>query len=834
MKHQFANPKKHVRQTNSCGKANPKLRGHAYSHFVNQLQPATGNHSMLHSNPDVIKGKLTIGKPSDKYEQEADKVAAQVMHRMNTTNHEAIQQQNLRQSAEAKRLPNIRNMRYSQITPVLRSVVASDTLVAPGLELAIKNEQSRGRALPNGLREQLEQAFGANFNNISIHTDSVSGELNRLLSAYAFTVDNDIFFRNGAFNPGSRSGKELIAHELAHVVQQGESLKETPLIQRRIGIRAVFVDVEDWSSVVWEEELFLTQRQIDTLIRLIENPEGLDLEAFIREGGSDEERTLRGSLLETALREMHASDQDYIFDNYNELGQAVERRAEAPLQRTLEQAALYQYIEDRIRLGSFSPTDWHEIRERARRAGLAFEGLVDMLSNRLDIILDDAQLISNMCLSDNSEMAGFRSIFSTRISISEQGFRSLQTGLLDSFLSQILTDRTISNTEFLALVEIRDATHPDLIEQALERTNLDEDSRSSLHRLIRISESEQPPAPEVESEGHEHQIRVEASLMTFREAGDELQAVDDPTHEALQSFVEETQWEYSTQHRINVLLEGRSSEDIRDLFVGMHIDVESASLLGRFFSSRESNTLEFWRSAQSISFQERESIRQLTGESRLHLENQSLPEFVIPIITLERVYRGIRGSRAQLDNYRFPSGETRSAIQMNLEFRGRTITLIGPADVLSVENFFNRLNTALSAVPLHHVGFLSQLIIDPSRWETVTAETDRNGETVTVYLNRHGADITLDILNAVTIHEFGHLVHMQAARRVDRFWDRWRVAMQQDRIGVSRYGLTNHFEDFAESYVLYTSGGCSTEATRQRYQHRCGILDEINRTVRFE
>lgn len=790
----------------------------------------------LVSQPPLVQAKLTINQPNDRYEQEADRVAAQVAHRMNDTHREAVQQQNPSESVEVKHFPAIPNAQYSRVTPVLQPTATSDTLIAPNLEIVIKEEKSRGQALPNRLREQIEHAFGASFSSISIHTDAVSDKLNRSLNARAFTIGNDIFFRNGAFNPGSKSGKELIAHELAHAVQQ-ENLKEIPLIQRRIGIRTSFVEIEPSSGCggtgfqVGEETPegvdFLTQPEIHMLVNQLGNPELGNLAGFISQGTSDEEIARRRSLLETTLIGMHTSDDDYIFSDYIELGQEVERRADVALRRDQGQAELQQYIERHIS-GSFGATEWGEIRERARRSGLTFDSLVDMLAYSLDIVLDDAKLISYMCLSDNTEMADFRGIYSTGISTSEEGFRRLQTNLLDSFLSQVLTNNEISNSEFFVLAGIRDAIGPDLIEQALGRTNLDDDSRSSLHRLIRIAEAEQPTTLE-------NQIEVEASLMTFQVEAGEMQAVNDPSHEVLQSLVVETQWDYHTQRGIDVLLEEHSSEDIRDLFVGMNIDDESANLLGRFFSSRESNTLGFWRSAQSISFQvNSEGMRQLTGESSDHLEIQSLPEFVIPSITPAREYPGTIGSLVRQEDYEFSSGETASAIQMTLEFRGRNIVLIGPEDVLDESDFFDLLYAALSRVPLHHLGFLTRLIIDPSRWATVTGEADRDGETVTLYLSRQGANITPDVLYAVTIHEFGHLVHTQAAHEVDRFWERWMEAIQQDRIEVSRYARDSHFEDFAESYVLFISGGCSIETTRQRHQHRCDILDEINRTVRSE
>jgi hypothetical protein len=66
----------------------------------------------------------------------------------------------------------------------------------------------------------MEQAFGSDFNDVKIHTDTEADTLNRQLNAKAFTTGTDIFFRDGEYNPDFDGGKKLIAHELTHVVQQ--------------------------------------------------------------------------------------------------------------------------------------------------------------------------------------------------------------------------------------------------------------------------------------------------------------------------------------------------------------------------------------------------------------------------------------------------------------------------------------------------------------------------------------------------------------------------------------------------------------------------------------
>ena len=89
------------------------------------------------------------------------------------------------------------------------------------LETSIQQARGSGQALPDNVKEPMENAFDADFSQVNIHTDNQSHQLNESVQAKAFTTGTDIFFRQGAFNPTSQDGQELIAHELTHVVQQG-------------------------------------------------------------------------------------------------------------------------------------------------------------------------------------------------------------------------------------------------------------------------------------------------------------------------------------------------------------------------------------------------------------------------------------------------------------------------------------------------------------------------------------------------------------------------------------------------------------------------------------
>jgi len=84
----------------------------------------------------------------------------------------------------------------------------------------INRERSGGQPLDSDVQKQAGGAMGHDFNGVRAHTSPEADALNRQLGAKAFTTGQDIFFREGAYQPHSSSGQELIAHELTHVVQQ--------------------------------------------------------------------------------------------------------------------------------------------------------------------------------------------------------------------------------------------------------------------------------------------------------------------------------------------------------------------------------------------------------------------------------------------------------------------------------------------------------------------------------------------------------------------------------------------------------------------------------------
>ncbi|MBW4668240.1 MAG: DUF4157 domain-containing protein [Cyanomargarita calcarea GSE-NOS-MK-12-04C] len=186
-------------------------------HVLLQLQRQYGNRYVQQvvqqarqTERSKIQAKLTLGAVGDKYEQEADRVAKEVVSNISSASQQPVQRRSPEEEEQAQMKPDIQRMATSDATTV-----------DPSIEDGIQQARGGGQPLADSIREPMEQAFGTDFNRVKVHTDSQADQLNQSIQAKAFTMGRDVFFRKGEYNPGSRGGQELIAHELTHVVQQG-------------------------------------------------------------------------------------------------------------------------------------------------------------------------------------------------------------------------------------------------------------------------------------------------------------------------------------------------------------------------------------------------------------------------------------------------------------------------------------------------------------------------------------------------------------------------------------------------------------------------------------
>ncbi|MBI1878873.1 MAG: DUF4157 domain-containing protein [Chloroflexi bacterium] len=102
--------------------------------------------------------------------------------------------------------------------------------VSPEVAGRIQESRGGGTSLDPAIRTTIEGAFGTSFDDVRVHTDQESDVLNRRMNATAFTTGSDIFFSQGAYQPGTILGQRLLAHELTHVLQQRGGSGGGPLV----------------------------------------------------------------------------------------------------------------------------------------------------------------------------------------------------------------------------------------------------------------------------------------------------------------------------------------------------------------------------------------------------------------------------------------------------------------------------------------------------------------------------------------------------------------------------------------------------------------------------
>lgn len=97
------------------------------------------------------------------------------------------------------------------------------------VEAALPAIRAGGAPLPAATRAFFEPRFGHDFSRVRVHTDARASESARSVRALAYTVGQDIVFREQQYAPATAVGKQLLAHELAHVVQQTPGLRRAAI-----------------------------------------------------------------------------------------------------------------------------------------------------------------------------------------------------------------------------------------------------------------------------------------------------------------------------------------------------------------------------------------------------------------------------------------------------------------------------------------------------------------------------------------------------------------------------------------------------------------------------
>ncbi len=159
------------------------------------------------STAGAIQTKLAINEPGDEYEQEADWIAEQVVA---ASAHHFV----------SGAPPHIQRFAGQAAGTAEAAPASVDQALA-----------SPGRPLEPVLRQDMEQRFGYDFSLVRVHSGAAAEQSAREVNAHAYTVGHNIVFDAGRYAQGTHEGRRLIAHELAHTIQQS-SVGSSMALQR--------------------------------------------------------------------------------------------------------------------------------------------------------------------------------------------------------------------------------------------------------------------------------------------------------------------------------------------------------------------------------------------------------------------------------------------------------------------------------------------------------------------------------------------------------------------------------------------------------------------------
>lgn len=188
---------------------------------VQALQRSIGNRAVSqmigrNSATPPVQAKMQVGASNDRYEQEANRVARQVVGQLHGARPISAQ-------------PATASVQRARSGSYQGGAFAQGGELSPQIAGQLQGARGGGQPLAAPVRSAMEQAFGADFSRVRVHQSQKADTLNRAISARAFTSGQDLFFRKGEYDPSSLAGQGLLAHELTHVVQQsGGQLQRAP------------------------------------------------------------------------------------------------------------------------------------------------------------------------------------------------------------------------------------------------------------------------------------------------------------------------------------------------------------------------------------------------------------------------------------------------------------------------------------------------------------------------------------------------------------------------------------------------------------------------------
>jgi hypothetical protein len=638
---------------------------------------------------------------------------------------------------------------------------------APRDPVAVRAQLKNGQPLSGGVRSRMERGFGQSLSGVRLHTDSVAARLTHSFSAKAFTIGNEIAFGAGQYRPESIVGDALLAHELAHTIQQGAGARSATGPQP---ISAVGSPLE---------------RQADTAAEHV-------VRSLWSAGGAEDNAAISKPITgaSTGLRLQRCSDD------------SPKPAPAPPSPQDLMREALRRVLQDH----TIVPAEWQHLNERARTLGIQ------------EITLKD--------LAEEESVGGLRSnlaravaLLATRTGTAFETVRAAYTGsytpgdnvmtppLLPELLRAALADSSLDFGELDALRTL--ALYGQLPHYGDLRQEFaaDKVAPAAVDGLMRIIDIGGMAWNSLAADPIALPLRLNANPQGQLESASDLRVA------LLRALTGDGAWSVTEFPIIRSLLQPLGRVGARQLLALAGFETLVADILAMQFTA---TTFEYGqRMPQEILF-------------RRDGRNFALVTPIFPEVPASSGGSGVNlhyvGGATPLSDYTFRSGVTAPADRQMVEIRGRRIEMIRPnreEDGGMRGVAIIKANEGLGPAPPHHIALIQRIVLDPGQRQDAAADAGRDGTVTLYWASANGGP---EKAQQIMIHELGHLVSFRAATASPDFWTHWRQAARDDQAAVSVYGTTNELEDFAEAYAMFI---VNASGARKQFPHRAAILSPL-------
>ena len=639
-------------------------------------------------------------------------------------------------------------------------------------------ERAKERASPDSpgaeefdaaTRGRLERSLGEKLPAIRVHPEAGEGLVPA--SARAVTLGNEIAFGRGEYRPGTLAGEMLIAHEVAHSLdQQGTGAPVANQVAEqqanRVAITAAL---------------------------------GLPGAGPVRNRGG------------VTLRRCDKSP-----STTKDAGAPVPAKTLADAGTVVDpRDALKKMIEAQAATGSAGPPDWANLRQFAVSSKMSsFQ--VSGVCQDAGFVGSDADAVAYLAVSDKSYWRALAGHYSSEITPAPN--RSLKSNLLWALTSDVLASGSVSADGADALRDAGLSYGWDMLTTALVITGV---PPATVTTLIATMNQGQTAFRTYIRNPDLFPMPVAAPAKGAKPS--------DPRVLLIRVLLGEGTWSQGQRTGLRTLLKNESWTNAKGLLIAAGLDDESATTVATSFMRTEVE-YSHWTEQQRLiwSFQKTGAAWHLSSETKAQLALPTHPVLPGPLAPYSgSVKRAEMGSVSKIGQYKFASGQTQDADQLVLTLAGHNFTIIATEGRLTSDaTLFDRLEDALATVPVAHLNLVKTLVFDPGDDPFAAANANKDGK-VNIFLSGAAPAQPVAWLREMVTHEVGHLVSFAAEATMPGFWTQWDAAIAADKADPSRYALTNHLEDFAESYVVYMASKGHDPGTRARYSHRFAILDTL-------